>query len=277
MKQVKKGRPASEKTQLACSIQLTCTWPCPRKAYWVFLGHDRRYGPQDVLLNWAHLAHRSLHTEEKQLKIINVTVPFFKRRNGMLGLKLASATGNVSEWQARRARGEPSAGGELLAAKPELCGKADWQRLICKPNLFCSVPVPFLDGSLSGWRADWTIPCSRFDKALRRGVLPSRKLPRGVSTWDPTVLSLFDGDADVTSWSKALRYNDRRYCSKYTTSSSKTAISLINSVAGWSQGKNGNEWIKVELISRAVCLNYCLSIWKIKLADMARVAFCLRK
>lgn len=155
---------------------------------------------------------------------------FSRRTNGMTGLELASVIENVSEWQGRRARGEPSNVGEALTAKPELCGKAEWQRLI----RFCSLLVLFLDGLLSGWQADWTVPFSRLDKAPKRGVLASRKLPRGVSRWEPTVLSLFDGDADVTCWSKAFRYKDRRYCSKYTTSSSKTAISLINSVAGWS-------------------------------------------
>jgi len=72
------------------------------------------------------------------------------------------------------------------------------------------------------------------EKHRDSGVLEkSRRFPLRVDLGEHE-LCCFDvgGDTEDVCWSNALRYKDRRYCSKWETSNSNTAISLINSVGG---------------------------------------------
>jgi hypothetical protein len=72
------------------------------------------------------------------------------------------------------------------------------------------------------------------------GEETSRYLALGVVSGGDFSLSSTVGGAATAGdscSSNALRYKERRYCSKYTTSNSKTAISLIKSVVGWFKKK----------------------------------------
>lgn len=82
------------------------------------------------------------------------------------------------------------------------------------------------------------------------GFLTSNNLLIGVVIGDFIFSSLAGGETVDSCPSNAFRYNESRYCSKCTTSSSKTAISLINSVAGCSHIKGLLDWKEtVELVN----------------------------
>lgn len=124
------------------------------------------------------------------------------------------------EWQARRSLASDSAGGEVLFDRKVRCDSVEWQRWTAESNSFSSsVQLDSLQGLAS-------------DGQLASDLEASRNLCLGAIKGDFNPTYFTDGDEEIC-WSNVLRYNERRYCSKCTTSSSNTAISWIRSDAGW--------------------------------------------
>lgn len=154
------------------------------------------------------------------------------------------------EWQARRDSVNPSEGGDdLVANADEHWDNEEWQRYIpeskCFPSCWCkfcsfsrvsgSYPLYSFCGVSSSWSIDFTAEPPLLNNTS--GLEVSVNLALGVGGGDFTLSSLVDGATKDNCWSNALRYKERRCCSKYTTSNSSTAISLINSAVGWSHKK----------------------------------------
>lgn len=157
---------------------------------------------------------------------------------------------NGWEWQALRDLSIDSAGGDVLVTNAEHWDNEEWQRNTLESNSLSSGPLPLCSflGVSSSCALD-CILCSfpgvsslrssdcmaehpLFNKTSR--LETSMILALGVVEKDFTFSSLVDGETEDNCWSNALRYKERRCCSRYTTSNSNSAISLINSVAGWS-------------------------------------------
>lgn len=150
----------------------------------------------------------------------------------MLAVRVTSIMDNGWEWHARTALPKVSGGGEFLFENAERCDSEEWHRWTPESNS-CSSPPILLDSFhvLScDWQADWVPEVALLD--VTSGTEASSNLCLGVVTGVFNLSSWLDGETEDICWSNAFRYKERRYCSKYTTSSSNTAISLINSVAG---------------------------------------------
>ena len=157
------------------------------------------------------------------------------------------------EWQARKALDKESTGGEVLVEYTERWDNEEWQRWTPESNSFSSPPIPLdsFHGLSSNSQPVCATELSLFD--VISGLEALWILALGVFIGDFNLSSLEDGDTEVICWSNAFRYKERRYCSKYTTSNSNTAISLINSVAGWSHWKvalNYSMKMKMQLLSK---------------------------
>lgn len=141
------------------------------------------------------------------------------------------------EWHARKALAKESPGGEVLVKKAERWDNEEWQRWTPESNSFSSPPIAMgsLHGLSSASQPDCTAELSLID--VISCLEAWRILTFGVFIGDLYLSSLAGWDTEDVCWSNACRYKERRYCSKYTTSNSNTAISLINSVAGWSHPK----------------------------------------
>lgn len=120
------------------------------------------------------------------------------------------------DWQARTALSKLSSGGITLAATAENWDKEEWQRWTPESNSFSSTAKIFgFVGGVSGcWQPDITAWPSLLVDVTSIGFGTLRSLPLGVSKGEFSLLSLAVGDTEVTCWSKAFRYNERRYCSK---------------------------------------------------------------
>lgn len=151
-------------------------------------------------------------------------------------MEVTSIMDNGWEWQAREDFAKDSSGGEVLVLNAERCESEEWQRWTLESNSLSS-PIPLYSFHVfsSDWPPNWTDKFSLFN-ALS-GLETSRNLLFGVVTGDFSLSSFLHGETQGNCSSNAFRYNERRYCSKCPTSNSKTAISLINSVAGWSHIK----------------------------------------
>lgn len=161
-------------------------------------------------------------------------------------MEVTSIMDNGWEWHARKALTKDSSVGVALVEKAERCESEEWQRWTFESKSFSSPPIP-LDSSTifpRNWQPDCTAELSPFD--IISGWEISNNLLLGVVRGDFN-LSSFDGDIEHTCPSNAFRYKERRYCSKCTTSSSSTAISLISSVAGWCHIKQFLKWITKEI------------------------------
>lgn len=137
---------------------------------------------------------------------------------------------NGWEWQERTALSRESAGGDDLAGNAECWDSEEWHRWTPESKSLSS-PTQ-LDSCIWSsivWQPDWIAGFSPF--GVKSGSETSLNLPLGVVKGDFN-LSTLVGDTEEICWSNAFRYSERRYCSKYTTSNSSTAISLISSVAG---------------------------------------------
>lgn len=139
------------------------------------------------------------------------------------------------EWQARTALPKDSSGIEVIVGNAERCDNEEWHRWTPESNSFSPPPIPLdsFHGLSCDQQPDWIAEVSLFGNVS--GLETSKNLPLGVVTGDFGFSCLPDGERETEDicWSKAFRYKERRYCSKYATSNSNTAISFINSVAGW--------------------------------------------
>lgn len=155
----------------------------------------------------------------------------------VLALRITSIMDNGWEWQARTALPRDSSGGEVLFENAERCDNEEWQRWTPESSSFSSPPIILVSFHVLScdWQAVWVAEASFFDVS---GLETSNNLRLGVVTGVFRLRSCLDGETKYVCWSNAFRYKERRYCSRCTTSNSSTAISLINSVAGWSYRKH---------------------------------------
>lgn len=158
------------------------------------------------------------------------------------------------EWQARRDSVKSSAaGGDTLVVNAVHWDNEEWQRYTpeskCFPSGWCTLySFPEVRGSFtlysfcvasSSWPNDCTAELPLLVKSS--GLDTSTNIAVGFVGGDLTFSPLVNGATEGNCSSNALRYKERRYCSKYTTSNSNTAISLINLDVGWSKKKSKNK------------------------------------
>lgn len=146
---------------------------------------------------------------------------------------------NGCVWHARTALPKDSDGGEALFENVVFWDNKDWHRWTPESNSFSSPPILLVSFHVlsSDWQAVSVAEVSFFDIS---GLETSNNLRLGVVTGVFKLWSWLDGETKDARWSNAFRYRERRYCSRYTTSNSNAAVSLINSVAGWSCRKHRN-------------------------------------
>lgn len=140
------------------------------------------------------------------------------------------------EWQARKAFPSGSAGGEVLFDRVEHWDSEEWQRWILESKSFSSPAQLVSFHGLNTNQLSWPESFSLSD--VMSDLENSRRLRLGVVKGDFILSSFADGDKEDVCWSNAFLYSERRYCSKYPTSASNTAISLMSSVAGWKNQRN---------------------------------------
>lgn len=138
-----------------------------------------------------------------------------------------SLTSNIdkgNEWNESTASARVPLGGEVLILQAEW-ESDEWQRWIPESTNF----------SIESW------VCKELLELITKLFSFDLKRSPGTSERDRLWIDesglfiSFNVDKDDTLSSNVFRYNERRYFSKYNTSNSRTAISLIKSLAGWIQ------------------------------------------